>query len=289
MNPFNGFDHAIENEFEDIELDVQLTSDSHIIVIFDEAYASTTASGSSAVVSEMTLEQIQSLDIGDWIDPKSAYRFHALADVLERYKDKLRFHLEIKSEEAEGLASRTCELVREFGATNAVTIQSFWKQWLIESRHSAPEIATAWLVPFGDEAEWDNTIIEEALQEGFTEICPRADLISADLVRTLHKNGFYVRCWDRLPLDMEVFEKVINSGADAHSIHPSMRYISRLRDKQGKILLKSKHSTTPASPPNPLLKRFNKILTVLAVIVVALLVVGFATALFFTGGLGDVG
>ena len=43
MNPFNGLDFAIENEFEDIELDVQLTSDSHIIVIFDEEYASTTA------------------------------------------------------------------------------------------------------------------------------------------------------------------------------------------------------------------------------------------------------
>lgn len=37
------------------------------------------------------------------------------------------------------------------------------------------------------------------------------------------------------------------------------------------------------------MKSFNKILAVLAVIVVALLVVGFATALFFTGGLGDVG
>jgi len=46
MNPFNGFDFAIDNEFEDIVLVAQLTSDSHIIVIFDEAYASTTVSGS---------------------------------------------------------------------------------------------------------------------------------------------------------------------------------------------------------------------------------------------------
>ena len=237
MNPFNGFDFAIDNEFEDIVLVAQLTSDSHIIVIFDSRDTSTITTSSSVVVSEMTLEQIQSLDIGDWIDPKSAYRFHALADVLERYKDKLRFHLEIKSEEAEGLASRTCELVREFGATNAVTIQSFWKQWLIESRHSAPEIATAWLVPFGDEAEWDNTIIEEALQEEFTEICPRADLISADLVRTLHKNGFYVRCWGYPPSEFEVLEKVCDSGADAYSIGEVMKFIWRMRDKQGKILV----------------------------------------------------
>ena len=127
MNPFNGFDFAIDNEFEDIVLVAQLTSDSHIIVIFDSRNTSTITTNSSVVVSEMTLEQIQSLEIGYWVNPKSAYRFHALTDVLERYKDKLRFHLEIKSEEDEGLVSRICELVREFDARDAVTIQSFWK------------------------------------------------------------------------------------------------------------------------------------------------------------------
>ena len=232
MNPFNGFDFAIDNEFEDIVLVAQLTSDSHIIVIFDSGDRSTKTISSSVVVSELTLEQIHSLEIGYWVDPNSAYRFHSLADVLERYKDKLRFHLEIKSEEDEGHASRICELVREFDARDAVTIQSFWKQRLIESRHSAPEIATAWLVPFGDEAEWDDTIIEEALQEGITEICPRSDLISADLVRTLHKNGFHVRPWG-YPPSFEDFEKVIYSGADAYTIGTSMYYIRKLRDKHG--------------------------------------------------------
>ena len=233
MNPFNGFDFAIDNEFEDIVLVAQLTSDSHIVVIFDSRNTSTITTSSSVVVSEMTLEQIQSLEIGYWVNPKSAYRFHALTDVLERYKGKLRFHFEIKSEEDEGLASRICELVREFGARDAVTIQSFWKQRLIESRHSAPEIATAWLVPFGDEAEWDDAIIEEALKEGFTEICPRSDLISADLVRTLHKNGFYVRCWGERPPG--VMEKVFDSGVDAVTIHPSMEYIWKLRDERENV------------------------------------------------------
>ena len=231
MNPFNGFDFAIDNEFEDIVLVAQLTSDSHIIVIFDSGDRSTKTISSSVVVSEMTLEQIHSLEIGYWGDPNSAYHFHALTDVLERYKDKLRFHFEIKSDEDEGLASRICELVREFDARDAVTIQSFWKQRLIESRHSAPEIATAWLVPFGDETEWDDTIIEEAIQEGFTEICPRLDLISADLVRTLHKNRFYVRAWGGRP--PFITEKVAHSGVDAITIHPSMEYIWKLRDEDG--------------------------------------------------------
>jgi hypothetical protein len=37
------------------------------------------------------------------------------------------------------------------------------------------------------------------------------------------------------------------------------------------------------------MKRFNKILTELVVMIIALLVIGFATELYFTGGLGDVG
>ena len=38
-----------------------------------------------------------------------------------------------------------------------------------------------------------------------------------------------------------------------------------------------------------LMKMFNKIPTVLAVLVIAFVVIEFATELYFTGGLGDVG
>ncbi len=215
-NTFAAFDLAVEMGISDIELDVQFTSDSHIIVIHDETLGRTT--NSTGPVSGLTLAQIRSLNAGSWFDERfSNERIHTLSDVFERYKNKLRFHIEIKPKEARGLASKTCDVVRQHGLTDTTTITSFWKPWLIESRSYAPEIPTGWLVPLGYEAEWDDTIIEEALQARFTQICPRASLISSDLVRTLHDNGFEVRCWG--VFNEELMVNVVESGTDAMTIN----------------------------------------------------------------------
>ena len=215
-NTFAAFDLAVEMGISDIELDVQFTKDSHIIVIHDETLDKTTdATGS---VSERTLEDIQSLDAGSWFDEKfTGERIPTLGEVFERYKDKLHFHIEIKSKEAEGLASRTCDVVREYGVEDAAIITSFWKQWLTESRSYAPEIPTGWLVPLGYETPWEDTIIDQALEAGFSQICPRASLISPDLVNTLHDHGFNVRCWG--VFNEELMVKVVDSGADAMTIN----------------------------------------------------------------------
>ena len=215
-NTFAAFDLAVEMEIEEIELDVQFTSDSHIIVIHDETLDRT--SNSTGPVSERTLEEIQSLDAGSWFDEKfSGEKIPTLDEVFDRYKNEFRFHIEIKSKEAKGLASRVYDLIRSYGLAQQTTITSFWKQWLIESRRYAPEIPTGWLVPLGYETEWDDSIIEEALQEGFTQICPRASLISPALVRTLHDSGFNVRCWG--VYDEELMIKVVKAGADAMTLN----------------------------------------------------------------------
>ncbi len=215
-NTFAAFDLAVDMGIEEIELDVQFTSDSHIIVIHDETLDRTTNSTGS--VCDRTLEEIQSLDAGSWFDEKfSGEKVHTLDEVFDRYKNQLRFHIEIQSEEAEGLASRTCELVKAYGLAGQATITSFWKQWLIESKRYAPEIPTGWLVPLGYETPWDDSVIEEALQKGFTQICPRASLVSPTLVRTLHDSGFNVRCWG--VYDEELMIKVAESGADAMTLN----------------------------------------------------------------------
>ena len=214
-NTFASFDLAVEMGIEEIELDVQFTSDSHIIVIHDETLDRT--SDSTGPVSDLTLEEIQSLDAGSWFDEKfSGEKVPTLDQVFDRYKNEFQFHIEIKSKEAKGLASRVYDLIRSYGLAEQTTITSFWKQWLIEYRRYAPEIKTGWLVPLGYETEWDDAVIEEALQEGFTQICPRASLVSPYLVRSLHDNGFNVRCWG--VHNEELMTKVAESGADAMTI-----------------------------------------------------------------------
>ncbi len=215
-NTFAAFDLAVDMGIGEIELDVQFTSDSHIIVIHDETLDRTT--DSTGPVSDLTLEEIQLLDAGSWFDEKFAgEQIPTLDEVFDRYKNEFQFHIEIKSKEAKGLASRVYDVIRKHGLAGQTTITSFWKQWLIESRRYAPEIPTGWLVPQGYEAEWDDSVVDEALQEGFTQICPRASLISSDLVRTLHDSGFNVRCWG--VYNEELMIKVAESGADAMTLN----------------------------------------------------------------------
>ena len=142
---------------------------------------------------------------------------HTLGEVFDRYNDDLHFHIEIKSKEAQGLASRTCELVGPYGRIDTTIITSFWKQWLIDARGCAPEIPTGWLVPLGYETPWDDRFIEEALEEGFSQICPRADLISDTLVQKLHDKGFNVRCWG--VSDEALMVKAAKAGADGMTIN----------------------------------------------------------------------
>ena len=215
-NTFAAFDLAVDMGIEEIELDVQFTSDSHIIVIHDDTLDRTT--DSSGEVSALILEEIQLLDAGTWFDERfSGEKIPTLDQVFDRYKDDFRFHIEIKLKKSKGLVSRVFDLIRKYGLAEQTTITSFWKQWLIESRRYAPEIPTGWLVPMGDESKWDDSIIEEALQEGFTQLCPRANLVSASLVRSLHDNGFNVRCWG--VYDEELMIKVAESGVDAMTLN----------------------------------------------------------------------
>ena len=124
-NTFAAFDLAVEMGIGEIEFDVHFTKDSDIIVIHDEALDRTT--DSTGQVSDRTLEEIQSLDAGSWFDEKfSGEKVHTLDEVFDRYKDKLRFHIEIQSEEAECLASRTCDLVKAYDLEDQTTITSFW-------------------------------------------------------------------------------------------------------------------------------------------------------------------
>ncbi|MCH7725805.1 MAG: glycerophosphodiester phosphodiesterase, partial [Planctomycetes bacterium] len=72
-----------------------------------------TTDGTGAVASK-TLAQLQSLDAGGWFSPEYAgQRIPTLGGLLERYKGRLHFHIEIKSN-AQGLSRRTADLVRGY-------------------------------------------------------------------------------------------------------------------------------------------------------------------------------
>jgi glycerophosphoryl diester phosphodiesterase len=209
-NTFSAFDKALALGINHIELDVHFNSDRHVVVIHDDTVNRTT-NGSGRVASQ-TLAQLRALDAGSWFGPQySEERIPSLDEVLERYKGKAHFHIEIKAQ-AEKLAQSTADLVRGYDMANDVTVTSFQKARLEEIRVYAPELPAGWLV-----TEVDDYITTQARQLGLTLICPKADTVTPGLVEALHRQGFQVRAWG--VGNEELMRRVVEAGADGMTVN----------------------------------------------------------------------
>jgi glycerophosphoryl diester phosphodiesterase len=209
-NTLAAFDLALHMGVHQIELDVHFSSDGHIVVIHDDPVDRTTT-GSGPVTSK-TLEELRALDAGSWFEARFAgERIPTFGEVLERYKGRLHIDIEIKAR-AEQLSQRTTDLVRRRDMMDQVTITSFQKMRLEEVRVYAPELPTGWLV-----AEVSDAIITQARELGLTQICPRANMVTPELVRRLHAEGFIVRGWG--VSDEVLMRQVVEAGADGMTVN----------------------------------------------------------------------
>jgi glycerophosphoryl diester phosphodiesterase len=184
-NTLAAFDLALRMGALHIEFDVQSTADGHIVVIHDDSVDRTTDD-----------------------------------EVLQRYRGRAHLHVELKGRSSD-LTQRTVDLIREHGMTGHVTITSFQKTRLEETREYAPELPTGWLV-----REVTDATVADASALGLTQLCPRADLVTADLVRRLHVEGFVVRAWG--VGTEELMQRVVDAGADGMTVNFPDRLIAFL-------------------------------------------------------------
>ena len=222
-NTFAAFDLALSMGARHIELDVEATRDGHIVVIHDDTVDRTT--DGSGPVAGQTLEALQALDAGSWFGKEFAgQRIPLFRDVLSRYKGRVHIHTEIKGRSAQ-LSQRTADLVRQHGMTDQVTITSFQKVRLEEMRVYAPELPAGWLLAQVGDGE-----IAQARELGLRQVCPRANIVTPELVRRLHAEGFAVRAWG---VGTEVLMwQVVEAGADGMTVNfpdKLIAYVASLR------------------------------------------------------------
>lgn len=209
-NTFAAFDLALRMGVSHLELDVHSTSDGHIVVVHDDLVDRTT-SGHGPVTSH-TLAELSALDAGSWFGERFAgERIPTFAGVLERYRGRAHVHTEIKGH-SERLSERTVDLVRRHGMADQVTITSFQRARLAETRAYAPELPTGWLV-----GEITDAIVADARALGLTQLCPRAGTVTSELVRRLHAEGFVVRAWGVGTEDL--MRQVVEAGADGMTVN----------------------------------------------------------------------
>lgn len=220
-NTYAAFDLALQMGAHHLELDVDTTSDGAIVVIHDDTVERTT--NGTGPVTGHSLDALQELDAGAWFGEAFAgERVPLFAEVLARYKGRAYLHTEIKGRSTY-VAQQTVELIRQQAMGDQVTMTSFQAVRLEEIRAYAPELPTGWLV-----SEVSDVIVAQARAMGVTQLCPRADMLTPDLVRHLHSAGFVVRAWG--VATEALMHQVVQAGADGMTVNfpdKLMAYVQR--------------------------------------------------------------
>ena len=131
-----------------LEMDAHMTADGHVVLMHDNMVDRTT--NGTGLVSDMTLEEIRALEVGDnWSsDGGETYPYAGaglqvptVEEVFQRFPG-YPMVIEIKQEEP-SMAGAFCELIREYGMSNKVLVPSFSDRAIGEFRETCPEVATA--------------------------------------------------------------------------------------------------------------------------------------------------
>ncbi len=205
-NTYDAFDLAIENGFNNIETDVQLTSDGVAVLIHDGTLDRTTTG--SGPVAEVELAYVNSLDAGIWFEGPAdsigrrgpgAYGesfVPTLEEFLARYEGNVNLHLELKSHEQE-LVDVVAKLIDEYGwskpespATPGVSISSFDASQLWRSKKTMPHLDHGFLLRRITQLD-----CELAVSLGCSGIYPNAGGVTVGDVEMAVRSGLVVRTW----------------------------------------------------------------------------------------------
>jgi glycerophosphoryl diester phosphodiesterase len=219
-NTLAAFDLALQMGVRHIELDVALTSDSHTVVIHDDKVDRTT--NGCGLVTSHTLAALRQLDAGSWFGAQfEGERIPIFDEVLARYNGRVHIHTEIKGK-SPSLSQRTADLIRKHGMERQVTVTSFQSVRLEEMRAYAPELPMGWLV-----REINDSIIAQAHAIGATQLCPRADTVTPELVHRLHAEGFVARAWG--VTTEALMQHVVQAGVDGMTVNFPDKLIAYLK------------------------------------------------------------
>jgi glycerophosphoryl diester phosphodiesterase len=156
-----------------VEVDVQRTSDGHLVIIHDKRVDRTT--NGTGVVSEMSLRALRELDAG------AGQRIPTVEELLQTAHGRVGLILELK---IKGLAEQVCKSVHLSGFTGQVIYASFMRDEGRSIKEADPRAMTMAL--FG---RLPHDPVMAALKAKATHIGFSYLTITKSLVETCHQRG----------------------------------------------------------------------------------------------------
>lgn len=188
-----------------IETDVQITKDGIPVLFHDDTL--TRVTGEEGSISDYTFDELQNFFVTKNEFNDKILKFE---DFLKHfYFRDITFAIELKQR---GTAKIVSDLVRKYNIIPKVVLTSFNFDELCDVREYAPEIKTGYLT---------NNINAELLENmkklGIDEICPEAHLVSSEIVKDWHMQGFNVRAWGVYNEDL--MKQAYDAGCDGMTVN----------------------------------------------------------------------
>ncbi|MBI4920728.1 MAG: hypothetical protein HY834_03195 [Devosia nanyangense] len=125
-NTMAAFERAVAMGAREVETDVSLTRDGHILLLHDDTLDRTT--NGNGLADEFSLEELKQLDAGSWSDPRLSWdrdyrgeKLITLDELLDRFGASLTYHIELKKPQ-QGLVAAVANAVASRGLIDRVFI-----------------------------------------------------------------------------------------------------------------------------------------------------------------------
>lgn len=201
-----------------IETDVRRTSDGKLVLFHDGTLERVTGAEGSA--ADHTFEELSAL----WAVNGGRRDKLVLFEDFLRHFAPLGAMLAIELKD-DGTEEEIAALIEQTNCRLNVEITSFRLDRLQKMRAIAPKLRLGWLVkePITDE------LLAECRENGLTQICPRADLLTPESVEKAHLLGFRVRAWG--VSDENRMRLAVDAGCDGMTVNFPDKLAAYLKEK----------------------------------------------------------
>ena len=188
-NTIAAFERALDDGADALAFAVHLSKDDHPVVIHDASLERT--SDGRGPVRERTVRELKRLDAGGWRGRDyRGQRIQTLHEVLERFRDRTRFWIELGDPDplSPGLEERVLSLVEAYDVVDGCLLQSFDPAALGRLLGFNRDIRLGALV--------DRPPVSVETAAGVARaICPRIDLLTEDAARSIGQAGLECYVW----------------------------------------------------------------------------------------------
>jgi glycerophosphoryl diester phosphodiesterase len=203
-NTMAAFRRAVEAGAAFVETDLQLSRDARLVALHDDMLDRTT--NAHGPVSAKTVEELTQVDAGSWFSGKgfsndasrgapqkgfAGQRIPTLDEILAFGREHdIGLYLELKTPAVSGAEHTLVAALRASGEIMRSVILSFDLSQLAKVRRFEPLIVTGFLCekPAPD-------AVRKAVETGVRQLLPRADHVTAELVREAHASDLKVVTW----------------------------------------------------------------------------------------------